>query len=40
MLTKGYNTDRFTIMHRLAGFRNTAKGVVCPFLTPRVPVMR
>lgn len=40
MLSKGYNTDYLLLMHRIAGFKTNAKGVVCPFLTPRDPVAR
>lgn len=41
MLSKGYsNTDYLLIIRRMIPFLTSAKGVVCPFLTPRVPVTR
>lgn len=40
MLNKGYSNDCFVMMHLRAGFKTSAKGVVCPFSTPRYPVRR
>lgn len=37
MLTKGYNTNHFIIKYRKAALRS-AKGEVCPFLTPGDPM--
>lgn len=37
MLTKGFDTDFFVIMHRRTVLKITTKGVVYPFLTPMGP---
>ena len=37
MLSKGYDTEYFIIMHKRTGLKMTTKGVVYPFLTPGGP---
>lgn len=40
MLTKGFCSYHFLLMRSIVGFMTRAKGVVCPFLAPRILVTR
>lgn len=40
MLSKGFRSYHFLLMRRIVGFMTRSKGVVCPFLAPRVLVTR